>query len=129
MELVREPPTVHPSLNVVDGGRRQPAAREGQEAGEKDPAAAELYNDPGDDSDGRHEQDGHRVGGEAKKGSHHRLLQRQMPDGRHQESQDRHHAAPGTGGIRRSGSAGGVCSAVMLCVAFVVGELRLLRVP
>ncbi|WP_405613445.1 hypothetical protein [Streptomyces sp. NBC_00076] len=129
MELVREPPTVHLLLNVVDGGRHQPAAGEGQEAGEEHSAAAELCNDPVDDSDGRHEQNGHHVGGEAKKGSHHRLLQRQMPDGRHQESQDRHHTAPGTGGIRRSGSAGGVCSAVMLCVAFVVGELRLLRDP
>ncbi|MCK8431819.1 hypothetical protein G3I77_01920 [Streptomyces sp. D2-8] len=129
MELVRRLPTVHPSLNVVDGGGHQPAAGEGQEAGEKDPSTAELHNDPVDDSDGRHEQDGHRVCGEAKKRSHHRLLQRQMPDGRHQESQDRHHTAPGTGGVRRSGSAGGVCSAVMLCVAFVVGGLRPLRVP
>lgn len=120
---------MRPSLNVVVGGGHQHTAREGQETGEKDPAAAELYDDPGDNSDGRHEQDGHPVGGEAKKSSHHRLLQRQMPDGRHQESQDRHQTAPGTGGVRPSGSADGVCSAVMLYVAFVVGELRLLRVP
>jgi hypothetical protein len=50
---------------VVDGGGHQPAGREGQEAGEKSSAAAELYNDPGDNGDGRHEQDGHRVGDEA----------------------------------------------------------------
>jgi hypothetical protein len=111
---------------MVDGGGEQPAGGECQEAGEKSPAAAELYNDPGDNGDGRHEQDGHRVGGEAEESVHHRLLQPQMPVGRHQESQDRHHTAPGTGGVRRSGSAGGACLAVMLHVAFFVGELLLL---
>lgn len=126
---MRQSPTAHPSLNVMKGGGHQPTAGEGQKAGEKDPAVAELHNDPRDNGDGRHEQDGHRVGREAKEGSHHRLLQRQIPDGRHHESQDRHHTAPGTGGVRRSGSAGGACLVVMLHVAFVVGELRLLRVP
>ncbi len=114
---------------MVDDGGHQPAGGEGQDAGKADTAAAELYNDPGDNGDGRHEQDGHRVGDKAQKGVHHRLLQPQIPVGRHQESQDRHHTAPGTGGVRRSGSSGGAGLAVMLHVAFVVGELWLLRVP
>ncbi|WP_328434797.1 hypothetical protein [Streptomyces sp. NBC_00425] len=115
-------------MDVVDGGGHQPAGGEGQEAGKKD-TAAELSNDPGANGDDRHEQDGHRVGDKAQKGVHHRLLQPQMPVGRHQELQDRHHTAPGTGGIRRSGSAGCACLVVMLHVAFVVWELWLLRVP
>ncbi|MFG2022364.1 hypothetical protein [Streptomyces sp. NPDC048825] len=91
---------------MLDGNGHERATGEGQEAGEKGPAAAELHDHPGDERDGCHEQDGYRVGGEAKDRAYHRLLQPQMPVGRHQESQALHHTAPGTGGVLRSGLAG-----------------------